>query len=1179
MIRALIVLISLLALGIGAVLIGPSFINWNSYKTDLATLVRDELGRDVVVEGDLSLSLLPFPQLRAEDLKLANVPHGGSPVMVETAAVSGGLAWGSLLSGEIRVTSLVLDQPVVILERYADGSANWRFSPAGAGNAAAQSEIGTTGPGVAFQSVTVNNGTVVYREDGEDVFRLDAADATLAIDSLSGPFTGEISGRVAGRDLILDGRLGTLGDGQAAPVSARVRLADGSAEVSLSGGLDLATGVIFAGTAEGRGDRLADLLPAESGVPHALGRDPVTLEASVTVDGPTVEISDIQAALADRQVSGKVGLALGELTQVDADLRVGRVALDDFLPAAEAGSDTGDENGADGGEGPRIALAPLDLPSLPERVRATLNLAVDVIDYRDRIIRDSRLRAVLGDGELILNQVTAQLPSASEFSLIGSYSAKGDPKFDGVLQVSSTDLRGALEWLGEDPEGVDADHLRSLTLDTRFVIEPEQVRIVDFSASLDRSEFGGGLTLLLRDKPAFGLSATIDRLDLDSYRASAEALGGGGGDGDDDIGAAAPAGFVDPFPYLDLFDANLQLEVGELTYNRRLFKRLSVDATISNGSLIARRIAFGDAAGLNGSVSGTFAGPLAQLAVDSRIDLTTRNIGETLDAVGLQTPPALDGAGAMRLFGTVKTEDGEVMPNLTLEALGGRLSVEGSVVPSLPSPTLDLAVNLDHGQGRRLLALVGIDDPDLPVERVRLQGTVATAGDGYDVDTTVQALDATASFKGTVTPDGPETTAAGALVVNHPEFRDLVTMLSPGYAPRSEQLGPWRLAADITREGSRLTLDGLVTTVGDRRLEGAIAIDMADERPRVVADLASPRIVVDDWLPADVATPTTAVPVPAVAPGPDGWSRDPIDLSALEAVDGRLDLSAKLLTVGSQRLEEATVEATLDDGRLVLRQVSGDLFGGRMTLNGSAVGGTTPVMEVSGGIKDADLGAAATVAGEDGGRLSGTINLDYDLETRGASEFDLVSNLTGAGLFVVTDGAIDGFDLPSVSEKLKSLNRATDFVILAQKAFSEGSTPFSRLEASFVAEKGAITTRDAVLVSDSAAGNARGTVDLPRRSIEGTAEFSLVEHPNAPPFGVRITGPLEEPRQIFQFEEIQAYILSRGLGSLIDQLAPKRPAPASEGPAVTPAPAKPVRPAIPVRPLENLLRGLTGQDG
>ena len=83
MIRALILFAVFFAVLVGGVLVGPSFINWNSYKTEIADLARDRLGRDVVIDGDLSLSLLPTPQFKVEGLKLANVPQGSSPLMME----------------------------------------------------------------------------------------------------------------------------------------------------------------------------------------------------------------------------------------------------------------------------------------------------------------------------------------------------------------------------------------------------------------------------------------------------------------------------------------------------------------------------------------------------------------------------------------------------------------------------------------------------------------------------------------------------------------------------------------------------------------------------------------------------------------------------------------------------------------------------------------------------------------------------------------------------------------------------------------------------------------------------------------------------------------------------------------------------------------------------------------
>ena len=61
--KFLYVFAALLVVLVGVVLLGPSFIDWNSQKDRIAIEVRKGTGRDLTIQGDMSLALLPAPAL------------------------------------------------------------------------------------------------------------------------------------------------------------------------------------------------------------------------------------------------------------------------------------------------------------------------------------------------------------------------------------------------------------------------------------------------------------------------------------------------------------------------------------------------------------------------------------------------------------------------------------------------------------------------------------------------------------------------------------------------------------------------------------------------------------------------------------------------------------------------------------------------------------------------------------------------------------------------------------------------------------------------------------------------------------------------------------------------------------------------------------------------------------
>jgi uncharacterized protein involved in outer membrane biogenesis len=132
--RALLAVLGLLAaaaLGVVALLFGG--IDANRYRDDVAAAVQRASGRDLLLEGDLSLHVLPRPTLRVEAARLANAPWGSRPWMLEAGLLEASIAPWPLLRGGIELERLVLTSADLLLETSPAGEPNWRFGrPEGA---------------------------------------------------------------------------------------------------------------------------------------------------------------------------------------------------------------------------------------------------------------------------------------------------------------------------------------------------------------------------------------------------------------------------------------------------------------------------------------------------------------------------------------------------------------------------------------------------------------------------------------------------------------------------------------------------------------------------------------------------------------------------------------------------------------------------------------------------------------------------------------------------------------------------------------------------------------------------------------------------------------------------------------------------------------------------------------
>src|SRR5215468_6178788 len=96
---------------IAAALIAPFFVNLNDYKGVIEAKAKDATGRELKIEGPISLSLLPLPSVSVSGIKFGNAPGGTAPNMAEIESATVKVAIMPLLSHKAEITNIVLAHP------------------------------------------------------------------------------------------------------------------------------------------------------------------------------------------------------------------------------------------------------------------------------------------------------------------------------------------------------------------------------------------------------------------------------------------------------------------------------------------------------------------------------------------------------------------------------------------------------------------------------------------------------------------------------------------------------------------------------------------------------------------------------------------------------------------------------------------------------------------------------------------------------------------------------------------------------------------------------------------------------------------------------------------------------------------------------------------------------------
>ncbi|MEO8443974.1 MAG: AsmA family protein, partial [Gammaproteobacteria bacterium] len=133
----LIALAALLVLAVAAVIAVVTLVDPARYRTVVVDAVQRSTGRTLTLEGDVGLKLLPCCAIELKQATLGNPP--GFPAEPFLRVGSARLAirlWPLLTRREVQIGTVRIDGLEASLLGRKDGSNNWNFSEASAGDGA-----------------------------------------------------------------------------------------------------------------------------------------------------------------------------------------------------------------------------------------------------------------------------------------------------------------------------------------------------------------------------------------------------------------------------------------------------------------------------------------------------------------------------------------------------------------------------------------------------------------------------------------------------------------------------------------------------------------------------------------------------------------------------------------------------------------------------------------------------------------------------------------------------------------------------------------------------------------------------------------------------------------------------------------------------------------------------------
>lgn len=1092
----LIVLAGLIAVVAAAVAVLLLVFDLNDYKSEIEARLEAATGRQVTVGGDISFALVPEIALSIENVTVAGAPSGSGAPFLQLPRVLASVALGPLASLEVAIQRVRLVRPAIVLESGGDGPASWEIAAGGDGG-------GASAMSVSIARVDLEQARIEWR-DGTRRLAFERVDLRLDAGGRDGPFDLRASFLHAGHPWRLDAEIGRISRPQ---LAVNALLASGEeASVKIAGAVTMAAGgAAFAGQVEAEAAHAGLPLTLAGVAADAGAGPPLAADASLSLSTSGVALSDLALRLGESQATGAASFAPRQGGTLA--LAFNHLDLDALLPllAAVAG------DGNDAGGEPAAAL--------PADLRLDAELSADAVIWRGAPLRRAHLELALADGSWRLERAEALLPGGTAVAATGHIAMEdGQPVLRGPLQASSDNLRATLAWLGLDPAGVPRDRLRHFALTARLAASPGALAVREIELALDSSRLTGAASIAFGTVPAVAATLAVDRVNLDAYLPPA-------GDGEVTGGAAAftvPA--IDP-----ALDIALDGRIEALTWRGLALGGVAAAGSWRDGRLELERLGADDIAGASLRLAGSLDAATGQVALTLA--------GEADDAAGLLR---LAGAGAglaaarlgkVEVEGELHGEGGRFALRQRLASALGTAELAGTLAHSLAAPTFDGRLEAKGSSTRALAAAFALNLPgagdsafavvaDIAADTARLafDGTAEALGVGVQASGKLEGLDRAPSFDLELRAD-------------HRELARLLVDLGAG---GGSELGAAALKLSAVGNGERIDAVLAPSRLGPAALEGTLAAAFDGPRPFIGARLQSGELALDPFLAA------------LRSPGADGKGDgenggaarredEAIRLDALRAVDGRLELAARRLSLGTLALQDATAAAVIADGRLTLERFGGNLFGGRMAATGSAEASVPQRFAATLALEDADMAQIAAMAAASeavGGRLS----LAAELASEGRTYDAIVQALAGNGNIALREGWLEGFDLAAIGARLEGLDDPLAIAELLAQATTGGRTPIDEIRASFEIAGGVLRSQNVTARLAGGEGEAQAAIDLPRRHIDLQGSVRLTAGDDLPAIPIAVAGPFAEPEMALDTRPLEGFLVKRAAGAVLDTM-------------------------------------------
>ncbi|KKB96354.1 putative assembly protein [Candidatus Arcanobacter lacustris] len=497
-------------LPITILLIGPILIKWNNYKEHIISNFKEQTGYDLVINGDVRVSFIPFCKIKLADIKIiGNNNEISSGISSDFLEIKLNPLY--LVKNQLKILSLQVINGDIVIADHSNNKSNFNDILQNIG---------------FLSNIGLDNSTISYFEKNNiiiDKFKLQDLSLDLKKDNTKLTFS---SNPFDSKELILtklsiDPSNNIVGNIQSDIINSSFNGIITQTEGNYQFNGKINSNIINLNkllTSFFSNKIITSITSTESG----------SLSSDIIISHNQANFNNIIFQSDSLKTSGNFESNFASKSIINLDLAIDKLNLDNLYQKQNTHMGESDQLNSSEKQALDKLMSSIKDPKsninieISDNVDLLAILDIRNITYNNKVIKKAEVSLELHKKIMDLYYANIDLDDYTNLSISGILSSnKFRPIFNGMLEIKSKDLNSLSSWLSYDLSASGNFLQNNISFKSSVSLTPQQVSLGDIGGMVKEYPIKGGVTIKFdKDLPQITLELDVAKMNLDKLNIS-----------------------------------------------------------------------------------------------------------------------------------------------------------------------------------------------------------------------------------------------------------------------------------------------------------------------------------------------------------------------------------------------------------------------------------------------------------------------------------------------------------------------------------------------------------------------------------------------------------------------------------------------------------------------------------